>query len=65
MMTKTSTQEAVMTHHRRYPEYEEYYEYHGNVAIERVRLLDGYVERDWLYFDTAEEAVDYFTEQCA
>lgn len=54
-----------MTHHKSYPEYEEYFEYHGNVAIERIRLLDGYVERDWLYFDTAEEAVDYFTEQCA
>ena len=54
-----------MTHHCTYPEYEEYFEYHGNVAIERVRLRDGRVERDWLYFDSAEEAVDFFSEACA
>jgi hypothetical protein len=53
-----------MTHHIVSPDYEEYFEYHGNVAIERVRLTKGRVERDWLYFDSAEEAVDFFTEQC-
>ena len=44
--------------------YQEYYEYHGNVAIERTRLQDGAVERDWLYFDSTEEAVAFFNEQC-
>lgn len=47
-----------------YPDYQEYYEYHGNVAIERTRLQDGAVARDWLYFDSAEEAVAFFNEQC-
>ena len=48
-----------------YHDFQERYEYHGNVAIERTRLQDGAVERDWLFFDSAEEAVAFFNEQCA
>jgi hypothetical protein len=61
---KPSEQEDIMTHYIISPDFEEFFEYHGNVAIERVRLTKGRVERDWLYFDSAEEAVDFFTEQC-
>jgi hypothetical protein len=46
-------------------DYRETYEYHGNVAVERIRLQDGTVERDWLYFDSTEEAVEFFNEACA
>ena len=53
-----------MTHHVIHSDFQEYFEYHGNVAIERVRLQDGAVERDWLYFDSAEEAVEFFHEHC-
>lgn len=46
-------------------DYQESYEYHGNTAIERTRLQDGHIEREWIYFDSAEEAVDFFNEVCA
>jgi len=53
-----------MTHCIEYPEYQETYEYHGNTAIERTRWQEGGIERDWLLFDTVEEAATYFHEQC-
>ena len=43
----------------------EEFEYHGSTAVERVRMQNGQVERDWLYFDTAEDAADFFFESCA
>ena len=54
-----------MTGHIAYSDYQETFEYHGNTAIERTRLQDGDVERDWILFDSAEEAVDFFNEVCA
>lgn len=53
-----------MTHCIDYPDYQEAYEYHGNTSVERTRLLDGAVEREWLLFDTVEEAANFFHEQC-
>lgn len=53
-----------MTHLIAYSDYQEVFEYHGNTAIERTRMLDGEVAREWIYFDTAEEAADFFYEQC-
>jgi hypothetical protein len=46
-------------------EYREVYEYHGNTAIEHTRFQDGVVERQWIYFDTTDEAVEFFNEVCA
>lgn len=54
-----------MTGHIACQDYQETYEYHGNVAIERIRLQDGMVERDWIYFDSTEEAVEFFNDMCA
>ena len=54
-----------MTGQIAYQDYLETYEYHGNVAIERIRLQDGTVEREWLLFDSTEEAVEFFNEMCA
>ncbi len=54
-----------MTGYNTYPDYQESFEYHGNTAIEHTRLKDGHVEREWIYFDTAEEAVTFFNEVCA
>jgi hypothetical protein len=53
-----------MTHFLEYVDCQETYEYHGSTAIEWTRLLDGTVQKEWLLFDTVEEAVDYFNEQC-
>ena len=46
-------------------DYQEVFEYHGNTAIERTRLRNGAVEREWIYFDSTEEAVEFFYEVCA
>ena len=36
-------------------------EYHGNTTVELIRTLGGKtVWRDWIMFDTVEEAADYF-----
>lgn|GEM_PF-3933522 len=44
--------------------YSESFEYHGNTAIERIRRQDGVtVLRDWLLFDTVEEAETYFHDR--
>lgn len=46
-----------------YAEDNEYFEYHGNTVIERVRKQPGdTVLRDWILFDSVEEAADYFNE---
>ena len=47
------------------PDNQERFEYHGNTAIEHTRLRDGHVEREWIHFDSAEEAVEFFDEVCA
>jgi hypothetical protein len=66
MITQPSNaKEEIMTGHIAYQDCQETYEYHGNVAIERIRLQDGRVDRDWLYFDSTEEAVEFFNEVCA
>jgi hypothetical protein len=45
-------------------DYRDSYEYHGNTSIERVRwLADAIVAREWFYFDSVEEAEDYFYEK--
>ena len=46
-------------------EYQEVFEYHGNTAIERTRMQDGSVEREWILFDSTEEAVEFFHEVCS
>lgn len=41
----------------------EYFEYHGNTIIERIRKqAEGPISRDWILFDSVEEASDYFNE---
>ncbi len=54
-----------MTGHIATPDYQETFEYHGNTAIEHTRRQDGHVEREWILFDSAEEAVAFFDEVCA
>ena len=46
--------------------YSDSYEYHGSTVIEHIRTLSGKtVWRDWIMFDTVEEACDYFNAECA
>jgi hypothetical protein len=59
------TQEETMTYRIDYPDYQEAFEYHGNTAIEHTCMQDGAVQRDWILFDSIEEAATYFHEQCA
>jgi hypothetical protein len=42
----------------------EFFEYHGNTAIERVRKKNGKILRDWLFFDSIEEALSFFNDYC-
>ena len=53
-----------MTHYCNSPEGQECWEYHGNVAIEHIRRQGREVEREWLFFDSTEEAVEFFNDHC-
>lgn len=47
------------------PDFKEWYEYHGNTTIERTRRrADNTIFRDWIIFDSVEEAADYFNASC-
>ncbi len=42
---------------------QEYFEYHGSTIVERIQVVSGITpQRDWLLFDTVEEAADYYNE---
>ena len=44
-------------------DYDDAYEYHGNTTIEVTRRQSGRVVwKDWLIFDSVEEARNYFDE---
>jgi hypothetical protein len=46
-------------------ELRDFYEYHGNTVIEHIRRLAGEtIWRDWILFDTVEEAAEYFNAAC-
>ena len=46
-------------------DYYDCYEYHGNTTVELTRKQDGMtIWRDWIMFDTVEEAAEYFNDAC-
>jgi len=46
-----------------FSDYYDSYEYHGNTAIEITRIKNGVtVKRDWIFFDSVQEAQDFFYE---
>jgi hypothetical protein len=54
-----------MTKDISYMDYYDCYEYHGNTTIELTRKQDGMaIWRDWIMFDTVEEATQYFNDAC-
>jgi hypothetical protein len=60
-MYSTLTGGKTMTKHVCQKNHHEYFEYHGNTAIERVkRRGSATISREWILFDTVEEAQDFF-----
>jgi len=48
-----------------YQDYNDCFEYHGNTTIEQTRKQDGFtIWRDWIIFDSVEEAAEYFNNHC-
>ena len=42
------------------------FEYHGSTAVEHTRLCrDRTVWREWIVFDTVDEAFDFYIQQAA
>jgi hypothetical protein len=56
---------STMRKHELYPDYRDLFEYYGSNEIERVRIKGGQtIRRDWFVFDSADEAVVFFSERC-
>jgi hypothetical protein len=54
-----------MTKHRQDMNYHEFYEYHGNTTIEFIKkLANTTISRDWIIFDSVEEAIEFFNDNC-
>ncbi len=48
-----------------YTDYQNCYEYHGNTSVEITTKQDGFtIKRDWILFDSVEEAQDFFYNNC-
>ena len=48
-----------------YTDYHDFYEYFGNTEIERIRKQgENIIRHDWLIFDSADEAMEYFNDKC-
>jgi hypothetical protein len=48
-----------------YPCYRDLFEYSGSNEIERVRIKGGdMVRRDWLVFNSSDEAMMFFNQRC-
>lgn len=53
-----------MTKQIEYPDYQDLLEYHGSTVIERTRRRGATtIWRDWLIFNSVEEAEDYFHDR--
>ncbi len=54
-----------MRKHELNPTYHDFYEYHGNTEVVRIRHHWGKIVRqDWIVFNTVEEAMEYFNTKC-
>jgi hypothetical protein len=57
-------EEATMTRQLTCDAYDDCFEYHGSTVIEHTRTQAGVtVWRNWIIFDSVEEAVDYFNDE--
>ena len=47
------------------PDYQNCYEYHGNTSVEMTIKQAGItIKRDWILFDSVEEAQKFFYDNC-
>ena len=54
-----------MRKHEFYTDCHDYFEYFGNTEIERIRKQHNKtVRRDWIIFDSVDEALEYFNNTC-
>ena len=54
-----------MTRYELYPDYQDWFEYHGNTTIVRIRQEAGQIiKRDWILFDSVEETQEFFNNNC-
>ena len=54
-----------MRKHELTADYHDTFEYFGNTEIERIRTRFGRTQRrDWIIFDTVEEAMQFFNSKC-
>jgi hypothetical protein len=54
-----------MRKHEMYPGYHDRFEYWGTTEIKRIRIRGAKaIRRDWIIFDTDDEALEYFNEKC-
>jgi hypothetical protein len=62
VLAETLTERMVlMTQAEFLTDYQEIFEYHGNTSVERVRKRGNSVLlRDWIFFDSVEEAEAFF-----
>ena len=55
-----------MTRYESNSDFQNFYEYHGNTTVEIIRKQDGVtIARDWMLFDSVEEAQDFFNNNCS
>jgi hypothetical protein len=48
-----------------YLDYQDYFEYHGNTAIEVTRKLGARtIKREWILFDSIKDAQEFFNDNC-
>jgi hypothetical protein len=48
-----------------YPDFLDYFEYHGGTTIELIRKkADKTIWQDWILFDSVEAAFEYFNDCC-
>ena len=54
-----------MRKHELYTDYHDHFEYFGNTEIERIRKQgEKTIRHDWIIFDSADDAMEYFNERC-
>jgi hypothetical protein len=59
----TLKRRTTMTLQNYYSDYHESFEYHGNTAVEVNLKKNGVtIKRDWLFFNSVQEAQDFFYE---
>ena len=55
-----------MTKHIFKQTHHEFFEYHGNTTVEHIQTRAGRpISREWIIFDSVEEAQDFFNNDCA